>query len=258
MVLRYKDIDIRYEVTGNGKTLVLLHGFLESIEMWDTITKLFRETHQIIRIDLLGHGQTGCLGYVHTMDDMAEAVLAVLTKEKISKAHVVGHSMGGYVALAMAETKPDIFNGLCLMNSTFDADNNARKEMRRRAINMAKTNYSALVKMSFSNLFAPQSRIAHKVAFEAALKLAQKTTVQGYIAAQEGMMLRPCRFDILKHLKCHKLIITGKKDSLINSETLVSKLQYTHIDHVEFSMGHMSHIENISDLSYYLKRFIEK
>ena len=99
MTLDYKNSTINYVVKGKGNTIVLLHGFLETLEMWNDLIPEFSKIHQVVSIDLLGHGQTGCLGYVHTMEDMAEAVFAVLEHLNIERAHFVGHSMGGYVTL---------------------------------------------------------------------------------------------------------------------------------------------------------------
>ena len=119
MIIDYKNIKIHYTVSGAGKTIVLLHGFLETSSMWKDLEPEFARTHQVVCIDLLGHGQTDSLGYVHAMEDMADAVFAVLRHLKIKNAKVIGHSMGGYVALALAEQQPQLFEGLCLMNSTF-------------------------------------------------------------------------------------------------------------------------------------------
>ncbi|MDY2586109.1 alpha/beta fold hydrolase [Winogradskyella aquimaris] len=258
MTLDYKNIKLHYTVSGKGDTVVLLHGFLETIEMWKDLEPEFARTHQVICIDLLGHGQTESLGYVHTMEDMADAVLTVIKHLKIKRAKVVGHSMGGYVALALAEQQPQLFEGLCLMNSTFEADSKERKRLRTRANDMAKTNFDNLVRMSFANLFAPESRVSFKTEYEWALDIALKTSLQGYMAANEGMKLRSNRFEIFKSLKAHKLIIIGKKDALINGEQLLSKLENTDIDYAELSEGHMSHIENKSELTYFLLHFIEK
>ncbi|EDP72689.1 hypothetical protein FBALC1_16347 [Flavobacteriales bacterium ALC-1] len=257
MTLDYKNSTIHYTTSGEGPTVVFLHGFLETIDMWNgLISKLSK--HQVICIDLLGHGKTDCLGYVHTMEAMADAVFAVLNHLKIKKAKFIGHSMGGYVCLALAEKQPLLFKGLCLMNSTFEADDDQRKLIRSRAIKLAQTHYETLVGMSFANLFAPASRTTFKKEFDDALELALQTPVQGYIAAQEGMKLRPNRFDVFKNLNCKQLIIIGKKDAVVNGDSIISKIKGTSINYIEFSEGHMSYIENESELSYELLRFIEK
>ena len=258
MTLDYKNIKINYEKKGKGPAVVLLHGFLENLNMWDTILPVLSKNHLIINIDLLGHGKTGSLGYIHTMEDMAEAVIAVLDHHEINTAYFAGHSMGGYVALALAEKDPHRINSLCLINSTFEADDTERKKIRKRAIKMAHTNYESLVSLSFSNLFVIESKLKFKKEYNTALKQALKTTVQGYIAAQEGMTLRPNRFEIFKNIKGKTLVVTGKKDTLINSMKIKKQIEETFIIHKELPGGHMSHIESFSELTYILKRFIEK
>ena len=257
MILDYKNITINYKVSGKGSPVVLLHGFLETLDMWGDLTSEISLTHQVISIDLLGHGKTDCIGYVHTMDNMADAVFVILNHLKIKRAQFIGHSMGGYVALALAEKEPQLFEGLCLMNSTFEADGKALKLLRTRANKMAQTNFENLVRVSFANLFALESKAKFKKEYENALQLALQTSVQGYIAGQEGMKLRANRFEVFKNLKCSKLIIIGKKDAVVDGEKLIHQIEGTTIDYIEFSEGHMSYIENKSELSYNIKQFIE-
>ncbi len=257
MNLKYKNSNIHYTTDGQGAALVLLHGFLETVDMWQGFIPELSKTHQVVCIDLLGHGQTDSIGYVHTMEDMAEAVFAVLQYLKIDSAKFIGHSMGGYVALALAELKPQLFEGLCLMNSTFEADDEDRKRLRAGAVKTAKTNYENLVRLSFANLFAPESRVRFKEDYERALHIALQTSVQGYIAANQGMALRSDRLEVFKNINGKALIITGKKDGLIEPEIIKERIKNSSIIHEELSEGHMSHIENNSELSYLFNRFIE-
>lgn len=257
MILSYKNISINYSDIGEGEPIVLLHGFLENISMWDALTSELKPKNRIIAIDLLGHGKTGSIGYIHTMEDMAEVVAHVLASLKIDKAHFIGHSMGGYVALALAQLYPKIFKGLCLMNSTFEADDNERKSLRTRANKMIQTNFSNMVRMSFANLFAAESKELYKADYENALSEALETSLQGYMAAQEGMRVRLDRFHVFKTLKAKKLILMGLKDPVIDATILKEKVKHSDIDIAEFSKGHMSHIENKSELSYFIKLFVE-
>ena len=216
MILDYKNSSIYYSDIGEGDAVVLLHGFLETSAMWQDFIPQLSKHNRVVCIDLLGHGHTDCIGYIHTMDAMADAVFAVLNHLKIKNAKFIGHSMGGYVALALAEQHAQLFNGLCLMNSTFEADSEERQLIRTRAVTMAYTNFEGLVRMSFSNLFAPESKTRFKDDYTKALNIALATSTQGYIAAQEGMKIRPDRYNSLKRLTGKKLIVTGKKDGLIN------------------------------------------
>ena len=116
MILYYKHIDVYYEDEGQGDAIVLLHGFLENSSMWANIKPHLISNHRIISIDLLGHGKTPCLGYIHTMKDMADMVLAVIEHLQLKTYKLIGHSMGGYVALTVAEKNPNAVLGLCLIN----------------------------------------------------------------------------------------------------------------------------------------------
>ncbi|WP_299521491.1 alpha/beta hydrolase [Winogradskyella sp.] len=258
MILEYKNSSIHYTIHGEGPALVLLHGFLETLDMWNDFIPELSKHHQVVCIDLLGHGKTNSIGYVHTMEIMADVVLAVLHHLEIKTAKFIGHSMGGYVALALAEQQPQRVESLCLMNSTFEADDAERKVLRARAVEMAKTNYENLVRLSFANLFAPESRETFKLDFQDALDIALQTSVQGYIAAQKGMALRANRLEVFKSINGKTLIITGKKDALVNPIHIAEQIKNTSIIHEELSEGHMSHIENKSELSYLIKLFIEK
>jgi len=128
--LDYKNIRIRYRSEGKGRAVVLLHGFLENLTMWNPFITELATKNRIVTIDLLGHGQTGCLGYLHKMQQQAEMVIAVLKHLKLSKYILVGHSMGGYVALTLAEMNPESIKGLCLMNSTALPDSVEKKKNR--------------------------------------------------------------------------------------------------------------------------------
>ena len=126
--------------------------------MWNAFIPELSKKHRIITIDLLGHGETECLGYVHSMEDQADMVHAVLHELKIRKTVLIGHSLGGYVALAFAELYPDYVKGLFLLNSTSRADSDERKTNRDRAIKAVKQNYTNFVRLSIANLFSEDNR----------------------------------------------------------------------------------------------------
>ncbi|MCB0447006.1 MAG: alpha/beta hydrolase [Gelidibacter sp.] len=258
MILHYKDIPVFYTDQGKGDTIVLLHGFLENSSMWIHLIPELSKSNRVVCIDLLGHGQTGCLGYIHSMEAMAETVEAVLKHLKVDSATFIGHSMGGYVALAYAELFADKMRGLCLMNSSAMPDTEERKQNRDRAILAVKQNYKAFISMSVSNLFAPENRELLIDDIERVKKEALKTPLQGIIAALEGMKIRKNRVHLLQKSNYKKLMIIGRKDPVLEYNTLIEQTQNTEVKIVEFSDGHMSHIENKREFTYIIIRFIEK
>ncbi len=254
--INYKNIKIHFSSTGKGAVVVLLHGFLEDSSMWKNIVPELVKKNRIITIDLLGHGKTACLGYVHSMEEQAEIVHAVLRSLRLRKYQLIGHSMGGYVALAYAKLYPKTMKGLCLMNATFFADDEERKHLRLRANKMAQNNFNNIVRLSFTNLFSESSRTAFKPELKNALKTALKTPLQGYIASQEGMRIRENFEMFFKKATFKKEIVIGKKDSVVNTKKLLSFAEENQIKTYLLSEGHMSHIENKKELIMALKEFV--
>ena len=255
--LLYKNTNISYTDTGKGTAIVLLHGFLENQTMWQFCIDHFSTKYRIITIDLLGHGQTECLGYVHSMEDNADVVHAVLAELRIRKAVVVGHSMGGYVALAFAELYPAVIKGLVLLNSTSRADSAERKLNRNRAIKAVKQNYVNFIKLSIANLFSEDNRERLESEIEAVKNEALKTPLQGIVASLEGMKIRQDR-EVLLHFATYPiLIILGEKDSVLNFEENKDQIENTKIQLVSFPDGHMSHIENKEELTKVLSAFFK-
>ncbi len=257
MILDYKNAAIFYTDQGKGTVVVLIHGFLENSTMWDKITPELSKRNRVITIDLLGHGKSDCLGYVHSMELFAETIAAVLKELRIRKCILVGHSLGGYVALAFAEQHPQKVKGLCLMNATSNEDNSERKSLRLRANKMISNNFTNMVRMSFANLFGPKSKTIFKEEMELAISEALKTPVQGYIAAQEGMQLRVNRNHILTENTFKKLLIIGEKDPVLDFKTSLKEAEKTNSKIIVFPDGHMGHIENKLALSDALTDFLK-
>ncbi|EGV42161.1 alpha/beta hydrolase [Bizionia argentinensis JUB59] len=257
MTLDYKGTSVFYTDQGQGTPIVLLHGFLENSTMWRYILPELIKTNRVITIDLLGHGQTGCLGYIHSMEVMAKTVHAVLNSLHIDKSIFIGHSMGGYVALAFAEQFPHKVLKLCLANSTCKEDSSERKKNRDRAILAVKKNYTIFVRLAVANLFTVenQSILEKEITFIKGEAL--KTPLQGIIAALEGMKIRLDQTAFFKKANFPKLMIIGRKDSVIEYKNQINEAIETNSTYVVFPDGHMSHIENKSLFLNKIMHFIE-
>ena len=256
--LHYKNIKTAFTDTGKGTAVVLLHGFLENKTMWNTLIPELAKKNRVITIDLLGHGDTECLGYVHSMEDNADIVHAVLQDLKIRKAVIIGHSMGGYVAIAFAELYPEMMKGIVLLNSTSRADSPERKTNRGRAIKAVKQNYTAFVRLSIANLFSEKNREILLNEIETARTEALKTPLQGIVASLEGMKIRKDREVILHFATYPMLLILGKQDPVLNYEENATQVENTSVQLVTFPDGHMSHIENDKELMKVLLDFLKK
>jgi len=253
----YKNTAISYSDIGTGTAVVLLHGFLENKTMWKDLAPKLAEKNRVISIDLLGHGDSDCLGYVHSMEENAEIVKAVLSNLKIRKTIIIGHSMGGYVALALAELYPQFIKGLVLLNSTAKEDSEERKLNRDRAIKAVKQNYLNFVRMSIVNLFSENNRDRLENEIEKVKLEALKTPLQGIIASLEGMKIRKDRQFILKESNFPKMLILGKKDGVLIYNENMTQIKNTNAELITFPDGHMSHIENKMDLEKVVLKFLK-
>ena len=141
------------------RTVVLLHGYLESLDVWDRFTELLAPQVRVVAADLPGHGISEVKGEVHTMEFMADTVHAAMETLGIGRAVVVGHSMGGYVALEMLRKYPEAFAGLVLFHSTPNPDSEKKREDRLREIHLIEGGKKELIARSFPHVgFAPQNR----------------------------------------------------------------------------------------------------
>lgn len=258
MILHYKGIDIFYTDNGEGTPVVLLHGFLENATMWNPFIPKLSKNNRVVCIDLLGHGKTECLGYVHSMELMTEAVKAVLNFLNVKKSILIGHSMGGYVALAFVEKYKNEVLGLCLMNSTGEDDNKDRKKNRDRAIVAVKENHKSFIRIAVVNLFRPKNRTLFSKEIQVVKEEALKMPVQGIVAALEGMKIRPNRVTLFRKSNFKKLMIISKKDPVLEYESLKKQAKKSNIEIAEFPDGHMSHIENKGLFLQKIMHFIEK
>jgi len=255
--VKFKNINVSFTDVGKGKAIIFLHGFLENKSIWDFFVHELSKTKRVITIDLLGHGNSDCLSYVHTMEEMAEAVAAVIRHLRIRKYFLVGHSLGGYVNLALAEKFPDNIRGLVMFHSTANADSNLKQKDRDRAIKVVKRNAAIFINEAIPNLFytthKPCKREIAKIK-----KQALATSKQGIVAALEGMKIRLEREIVLKFAPYPVLYIIGKQDNILPYQNLIKqaklpeKGQYLLLE----NCAHMGFIEAKEKTLKAVKQFV--
>src|SRR5690625_3526131 len=172
-----------YKQQGKGPSIVFIHGYLENGNMWDKFAEERSEDYQSIIMDLPGHGKSKSYSDTHSMDFMAEKVNEILDELNISEALFIGHSMGGYVALAMADLFPEKVKGLILLNSSSLSDTEEKKENRLRAVDLAQRNLPTLIKMSIPLLFQESKLHLLKTERDFVKEMAMTTSDEGVQAA---------------------------------------------------------------------------
>tara|TARA_R110002050_G_scaffold147017_1_gene272647 strand:+ start:26565 stop:27365 length:801 start_codon:yes stop_codon:yes gene_type:complete len=255
----FREGKIKYTDTGKGRVVVFLHGFLEDKSMWRYYPTHLPARIRSICIDLPGHGNSDNFGYVHSMELMAESVRAVLKQEGIRKVILVGHSLGGYVALAFAELYPDMMKGLIMYFSSAAADTLEKKKNRNRAIKLVEKNKTSFVRASIPLLFAEHNRTKHLKRISSLVGNANKMGVQSIIAALGGMRDRSDREIVLKFAPFPITFVSGDLDPVLPIKMLEKQSQLPRNSSITIlkNTGHMGYIENKKETFLAVKRFID-
>ncbi|MBK1898183.1 alpha/beta fold hydrolase [Chryseobacterium paridis] len=239
---------LNFEKKGNGKeTLVLLHGFMENLSIWNDMEPHLSENFNILKIDLPGHGQSEILADIHTSELMADEVKKVLDSQKLEKVHLLGHSMGGYVSLAFAEKYPGSLKSLTLFFSTYLPDDEEKKKQRIKSYRIIQEAFPNYAKAGVPNLFNPNERDILEGKIETALEVALSTNNLGALACVKGMVERTDKRHVLENLEAKILVLSGKHDNAVKTETTINNLpDRTNIKSYILDCGHNGHWEKPS------------
>jgi pimeloyl-ACP methyl ester carboxylesterase len=214
---------LNHSVTGKGQCVVLLHGLMEDIQIWDDLTKRLSQNFLVVCIDLPGHGKSPVFDTIHTMDFMAECVKDILTELQVEKCVMVGHSMGGYVMIAFARRFLETLCGICFLNSHALPDSDMALQNRERAIELIQNNKQEYIAGFMENLFVNENRNRFQPEIKQLTERANKMTADAIIAAHRGMQKRPAGLSVLTDATCPILFIAGKKDNSITIDKIMAQ-----------------------------------
>ncbi len=235
------------------KVLILLHGYLESLEVFDDIINILKQSYRIIAIDLPGHGISSVVGKVHSMEFLADVLNDVLDQLEVDKCWVAGHSMGGYVATKFAQKYTDRCQGLIMIHSIFEGDTPKRAESRNKEIALIEAGKKdMLIAVGQKQVVAKQNR---KKMYELLMNLEDQafiTEEEGMIAILNGIAAREDMTQWAKECSLPIICFWGEYDELIPLEyaqQLAQNLPKAHSYFMQNS-GHISFAEE-------QERFIE-
>lgn len=197
---------------GSGPPLVFLHGFCETHEIWQDFVKPLSTHFRVIIPDLPGFGKSEILPDAFTIDQVGNAVATWLTKNRVSKSVLIGHSLGGYVTLSIAEHHPQLLEGFGLFHSTAFEDSQEKKENRNKVIEFVSKHgvqpfIDTFVPGLFFDKLSPAIPDVHKIA--------SQTKSEALIGYSKAMRDRPDRSFVLSKNKTPKLLIAGSEDTLV-------------------------------------------
>jgi pimeloyl-ACP methyl ester carboxylesterase len=204
-------IRLAYERRGTGAPLVLLHGYPLDHHLWDEVALSLEDTFELIIPDLRGFGGSSTVDSFYSMQDIASDIAALLDHLEIQKAAIVGHSMGGYVALAFARLYPERVSGLGLVSSQALADSPDRKEGRyKSAADVADKGIGSVV-AAMTPKFTSNPQLQ-----EFARRSMERQQPAAYIGALKAMAERVDSTPLLSSLKVPVVLVHGDADQLIS------------------------------------------
>ena len=243
------------------RCVVLLHGYLESLRVWDDFVGLLTDKVRVVAIDIPGHGRSSNIAPVHTMEMMAEVVKAVLDELKIERVTLVGHSMGGYVSLAFCAAYPHMLDGLVLLSSSPNPDTELKRENRRREIALVRAGKKdALARVAPEAGFAEHNRRRLKSYIDDLVECVHITEDDGIVALLGGMIERVDQNEMLRKCNVPQLFIMGKHDAYIPveaAEAIIANNPQAEVAWLENS-GHMGFIEEPEACAEALLKFVLK
>lgn len=244
--IQFENIRVSYTERGSGRPVVLLHGYLETGNIWDPLAEILKEKFRIIAVDLPGHGDSEVKGEIHTMEFLAGAVREVLRDAGEERVMMVGHSLGGYVTLAFVELFPDLLSGYVLFHSHPHADSPEAISRRKREIAVVRAGRKNIMYPgNVSMMFAKENLKSMAEELERSKKIASRNPGEGIIAMLNGMIHRPSRQYILENGTVPMLWILGRHDLYFSPEKALRDTGLPHNAEVVIleRSGHLGFIE---------------
>jgi pimeloyl-ACP methyl ester carboxylesterase len=254
----YQNKKIFYRSIGSGDPVMLVHGFGEDGNVWDKQVEHLKSKYHLIIPDLPGSGKSEMIADM-SMEGMAEVLHSIIHEENIDRCTVIGHSMGGYITLALVERYWNHVNAFGLFHSSAFADTEEKKETRKKGIGFIKQQGAfEFLRTTTPNLFSPNSKEQIPNSINNFIESLKGFTPEALISYYEAMINRPDRTSILKNTKNSVLFIAGEHDNAIPINDILKQchLPEKSYIHVLKKSGHMGMMEETQNANLILEEFL--
>jgi pimeloyl-ACP methyl ester carboxylesterase len=254
------NIECAYTIGGEGPNVILLHGLCESKKVWQNHAKLLSSEYRVLVPDLPGYGDSQPFSDGDfSLERMQKAVFAIADAEQFDRFSIVGHSMGGYTALAMLETQIKRIKGLSLFHSTSHADSDEKKKGRDKSIKVLQQNRDLFFREVFKNLFNSEKLTEYMplvlAMYQDSAQIETETVTGTLLALRD----RKDRFDLLNNFYGHISYFIGEKDNVLPVDDLVEEAEKLVVEfYVSEDSGHMGFYEVPDEVTEYLFNFLEE
>ena len=246
------DTEYNNTIVNNKRTVILLHGYMETMNIWNEFVDKIKNKYRCIVIDMPGHGLTdsapadGSGQSVNTMEFCADTVKALMDKCNVEKAVIGGHSMGGYVGEMFCSKYPERVEKLVLFNSNPYSDSPDKSEDRKREIDIIKSGkLESLANICIPKMFKTENLREHDDKVMETMELCEMHNPEGIVASIIGMQLRPDMQHLFENPCVPIMVFAGDNDRFMDSEAV--KNMVLKFPKVRFSIlkdtGHISFIE---------------
>lgn len=250
---------IHFFEKGQGQPIVLIHGFCEISEMWRDFAEELSSDFRVICPDLPGFGKSPIASDQITLEEVAVQLAEWMAENQISNPIVIGHSLGGYVALALLELIGSKMKAIGLFHSTAFPDDQEKKEMRdRTVIFLMKNGVDKFVTTFVPQLFSEARRDELQKQIDLAIEQAKESSLEGLIAFTRAMRDRKDRLEELEHFSGPKLLIAGTLDGAVKIEaSRAQKDAFTDYFELE-ETGHIGMVEKREETLKIVRNFCVK
>lgn len=251
---------IFYRINGNGKPVFLVHGFGETGDIWRQQVAALENHFRLLVPDLPGSGKSDLIDDM-SMEGMAEVIHAIIHEENINRCTVIGHSMGGYITMALAAFYPNHLHAIGLFHSSAYGDSEEKKATRKKGIEfIQKYGAAEFLKTTTPNLFSQKTQDQRPELIDQQLAATDNFSIASLVYYYESMINRPDRTDILKNIGLPVLFIAGEHDVAI---PLQDMLKQSHIPeksyiHILSLSGHMGMLEETEKSNQIMKTFLSQ
>lgn len=237
----------------SGPTVVFLHAFPMDHRMWLPTTDRLAGV-PLLLVDAPGFGESEPKSDTPSLDAFADEIVAGLGKYGIERIIPVGNSMGGYVALAIAERHPDVVAGLGLISTRADADSVTDKAVRfENLINMLAGSRESILTPQVESMFTDSTRRARPEVVAQAVEWSRHASDEGISWAQRAMAARPDRRHVLEAFDGPVMVMHGEADTISPLEASETLAALGNTDLIEVhDTSHLIPIENPGAVSRHL------
>lgn len=238
--------------------MLLIHGFGEDRSVWRKQVPVLSGDFRLIVPDLPGTGLSEMVDDM-SIEGMAEVVHEIMQQEKIDRCPVIGHSMGGYIMLALVEKYPNHVTGFGLFHSSAFADSEEKKANRQKGIDFIKEHGAPdFLKTMIPTLFSPKTKEENQALIDEQLAGIHNFSAAALVSYYQAMMARPDRTHILRESTVPVLFMIGKSDAAIPVEDSLKQCHLPGISYIHMlqDSGHMGMLEETEKTNTLLKEFL--